>query len=69
MFQVQLIAYFLQQTFNQGGQTFPPLCTPLTSLTIFPSKSERAVAAEGAPQVHAGPPVQTGAIVAEMSFG
>lgn len=47
----------------------PPLCTTLTSLTVFPSKPERAVAAEGAPQVHTGPPVQTRVSVAEVSFG
>lgn len=41
----------------------------LTSFTVFPTKPERAVAAEGAPQVHAGSPVQTRVIVAEVSFG
>lgn len=53
-------------------QTRRPALLPretLTSFAVFPSESERAVAAEGAPQVHAGPPVQTRVIVAEVSFG
>lgn len=41
----------------------------LTSLAVISSKSERAVAAEGAPEVHTGAPVQARVVVAEMSFG
>lgn len=40
-----------------------------TSLAVFSSESKRAVAAEGAPQVHTGAPVQTRVVVAEMSLG
>lgn len=49
----------------------PPLLPrdSLTSFAVFPSKSEGAVATEGAPQVHAGPSVQTRVGVAEMPFG
>lgn len=43
--------------------------TWLTSFAILPSKPKRAVTTEGAPQVHAGPSVQTRVVVAEVSFG
>ena len=53
---------------------FPPWCPALfpldslTSLAVLPSVSERAIAAEGAPQVHTGSSIQTRAGVTEMSF-
>lgn len=46
-----------------------PLLDSLTSFTVLPSKSKRAVATEGAPEVHAGSSVHTRVDVAEMSFG
>lgn len=45
------------------------LTRSLTSFAVLPSESKWAIAAEGAPQVHAGSSVQTRVIVAEMSFG
>lgn len=43
--------------------------TGLTSFTVLSTKSERAVTAEGAPQIHAGSSVQTRVVVTEVPLG
>lgn len=67
-FQIRSI-HLCQRFLQQRTQERPPLCTSLTSLAVSPSEPQRTVAAEGAPQVDAGAPVQTRAGVAEVSFG
>lgn len=58
---------FLQHSFTLSYLGSVHRC--LTSLAVLASEPERAVAAEGPPQVDAGSSVQTRVVVAEMALG